>query len=83
MPTMPEIKEVHKKKMHVLVSPNGTIQSLTLSVDYPSCVLNIRMLHKAGITPSFHELVKMKGFKILPIIVSFEEEKQEKTITTD
>lgn len=45
-------------------------QAMTLAPDFASCVAQIKMLHKAKLAESFHELVMVKGFEILPVKVT-------------
>jgi hypothetical protein len=46
---------------------------MTLAPDFQSCVAAIKMLHKAGISESFHELVRVQGFEILPVRLSMKQ----------
>lgn len=64
------LQESHEQEMCVLVAPDGSWQAMTLSTDYASCVAMIRMLHKAGMSESYHELVKVRGFEIMPVKVT-------------
>ncbi|MCO5238850.1 MAG: hypothetical protein M9904_02235 [Chitinophagaceae bacterium] len=66
-----QIQEVTNESFYCLFAPDGTWQPMTLSPDFPMCVAIIRMMHKRGMSESFHELVKVRGFKILPIKISF------------
>lgn len=75
---IPEVKkEVKNEKMYCLFAADGSWQGMTLSPDFPTCVAVIQMLHKKGLSQSFHELVKVKGFKILPIRVTFTQDGDE------
>lgn len=65
-----KLQESHEQGMCVLVAPDGSWQGMTLSPDYASCVAIIRMLHKAGMSESYHELVKVRGFEIMPVKVT-------------
>jgi hypothetical protein len=65
-----ELTEMIDEEMCVLVAPDGSWQGMTLSPDYASCLAMIKMLHKAGMCQSYHDLVKMKGFEILPVKVT-------------
>lgn len=65
-----ELTEMYNEEMYVLVAPDGSWQGMTLSPDYATCIATIKMLHKSGICESYHELVKMKGFEILPVKVT-------------
>jgi hypothetical protein len=57
--------------MYCLFTPDGFWQPTTLSPDFPTCVGVIKMLHKAGLGKSLHELTVIGKFKILPIKISF------------
>lgn len=65
------IQDVTSQEMYCLFAPDGSWQAMTLAPDFATCVAQLRMLHKVGMSESFHELVKVRGFKILPIKVSF------------
>lgn len=65
-----KFNETKEEEMCVLVAPDGSWQGMTLSPDYASCVAMIRMLHKAGMSESYHELVKVRGFEIMPVKVT-------------
>ncbi len=65
--------EFHDEEMYVLVSPDGNWQAMTLAPDFATCVAQMRMLHKAKMCESFHELVKVRGFEILPVKVTVKE----------
>lgn len=62
-------EDVINEEMYVLVAPDGSWQAMTLASDFPTCVGVIKMLHKKGLSKSFHELL-MKGFKVLPVLVT-------------
>lgn len=64
------IQEIHNEEWYALFAPDGSFQALTLAPDFPTCVAAIRMLHKAGMGKSYHELCKERDFKILPILIS-------------
>lgn len=64
-----QITEVSNEEMYCLFAPDGTWQAMTLGPDFPSVVAQIKMLHKAKMVLSFHDLM-MKGYKILPVKVS-------------
>lgn len=66
-----KIEEISNQEMYCLFAPDGSWQPMTLAPDFPTCVAVMRMLHKCGVSESFHELVKVRGFKILPIRISF------------
>jgi hypothetical protein len=65
-----KMQDFKDEEMYVLVAPDGNWQAMTLAPDFASCVGQIRLLHKYGIGESFHELVKVKGFEILPVKVT-------------
>lgn len=65
-----DLIEMYNEEMYVLVAPDGSQQAMTLSTDYATCISTIKMLHKSGIGLSYHELVKIKGFEILPVKVT-------------
>ena len=64
------MQEFINEEMYVLVAPDGIWQAMTLAPDFASCVAQIKMLHKAKLAESFHELVMVKGFEILPVKVT-------------
>lgn len=66
-------EEVKDEEMYVLVAPDGMWQGMTLSPDFETCLAVVKMLHKAGLSESFHELCKVKGFQILPVLVSMKQ----------
>jgi hypothetical protein len=63
------IQEVTAEPMYALFAPDGNWQAMSLAPDFASCVAVIRMLHKAKLSKSFHEL-SMKGYKVLPVQVT-------------
>jgi len=65
------IEEVKDEEMYCLFAPDGSWQAMTLAPDFETCVAVIRMLHKNGLSKSFHELCKVGGFEIMPIKISF------------
>jgi hypothetical protein len=65
------IEEVQNLEMYCLFATDGSWQPMTLAPDFATCIAVLKLLHKAGLSESFHELVKVRGFKILPIKVSF------------
>lgn len=67
------MEEVKEEKMYVLVAPDGSWQAMTLAPDFQSVVAIIRILHSKGIGKSFHELVKVSGYQILPVLVSIKQ----------
>lgn len=66
-------EEVKEQEMYILVAPDGSWQGMTLAPDFETCVAVIKMMHSKGFGKSFHELVKIKGFQILPVIVSMKQ----------
>jgi len=58
-----------EQEMCVLVAPDGSPQPMTLGADFASCVATVRLMHKANLGRSLHELL-YKGFKILPVKVT-------------
>lgn len=65
--------EVQNEEMYVLVAPDGNWQAMTLAPDFATCVAQMKMLHKCKMAESFHELVKVRGFEILPVKVSMKQ----------
>ena len=65
-----QIEELHNEEFYALFSPDGSVQMMTLAPDFETCVALIRMLHEKKLGQSFHELVKVKGFKILPVSIT-------------
>lgn len=65
-----QIQELHNQEMYALFAPDGSFQGMSLAPDFPTCCAMIKMMHKAGLGKSFHELMFLKGFKILPVKVS-------------
>lgn len=72
-----KIKEVKNESMFCLFAPDGSWQASTLAPDFPTCVAMIRLMHQKGLSESFHELCSVKGFKIMPIKVSFTQDGDE------
>lgn len=68
-----KIEEMHEEIMFALFAPDGAIQLMTLAPDVVSCIAQIKVMHKRGLCQSFHELIKVKGFEILPVIVTIRE----------
>jgi hypothetical protein len=66
-------EEVIEEQMHVLVAPDGTWQAMTLAPDFQTCVAQMKILHKAKMCESFHELVKVRGFEIIPVKVTMKQ----------
>lgn len=64
-----KMENVISEEMYVLVAPDGTWQPTTLAHDFPTCVAQIKLMHKAGISKSYHEL-SIKGFQVLPVRVT-------------
>lgn len=78
-----KLQESHEQHMCVLVAPDGSWQAMTLSPDYASCLAMIRMLHKAGMSQSYHDLVKINGFEIMPVKVTVIDKRREEDIQKD
>lgn len=72
---------VRPEPMYCLFSPDGEWQALSLAPDYAHCIAAIRLMHKAKMGRSFHEL-KLKGFKVLPVMVSIAVSGDENTAFT-
>ena len=64
------MQELKEEEMYVLVAPDGSWQAMTLAPDFPTCIAQIKMLHKCKMCESFHELVRVRGFEIVPVKVS-------------
>lgn len=73
-----KLEEVKDEEMYVLVAPDGSWQGMTLTPSFEMCVAVIKMMHKSGMSQSYHELVKVKGFQILPVLVSIKQMGDEK-----
>jgi hypothetical protein len=58
-----QIEELQNVEMYCLFAPDGSWQGMTLAPDFPTCVATMRMLHKAGLCQSFHELCKIEGIE--------------------
>ena len=67
------IEPVNKEPFYALFAPDGSFQCMSMAPDFPSCVAAIKMLHKAGLSKSFHQLIKIDGYKILPVLVTLEQ----------
>lgn len=65
-----KIEELKNEEMYCLFASDGSSQLATLAPTFPMCVAMIKMLHKTGLSQSFHELVNVKGWEILPVYVS-------------
>lgn len=76
-----QVQELHGELYYALVSPEGDIMLMTLSPTEVGCGTLVKMMHKAGLIQSFHELFKVKGFKILPVTLSLEAWKSDKIPT--
>lgn len=68
-----KLEEVKEEEMYVLVAPDGSWQAMTLAPSFEECVAVLKLLHSKGLSKSFHELCKVKGFKILPVVVSIKQ----------
>lgn len=69
--------ELLNEEMYCLIAPDGTPQTMFLAPDVPSCIGLMRLLHKHGVSESFHVL-NLKGFKILPVSVTITQTGTEK-----
>ncbi len=65
-----KVEEMQNEEMCVLVAPDGACQLSTLAPDYAMCVAMIQLLHKKGISKSYHEMVIIGEYEIMPIKVS-------------
>ncbi len=68
-----ELQEFIDEEMYALVAPDGSWQAMTLAPDFATCVAQIKMLHKCKMAESFHELVKVRGFEILPVKITMKQ----------
>lgn len=57
---------IEKDKAWCLIAPDGTPQPYTIAEDFVTCISFIKMLHKAGLGKSWHEM-RIKGFDIQEI----------------
>lgn len=64
-----KIQEFKDEPMYALFANDGSWQGMTLAPDAASCIVLIKMLHKAKTSKSFHEL-SLSGFKVMPIKVT-------------
>lgn len=55
--------------MFVLISPDGSPQFTTLTLDYASCQAIIQILYAAGVAKELHQMIN-DGFKIVPVEVT-------------
>lgn len=65
-----KLEEIQSEEFYVLCAPDGAMQLTTLSPDFPTCVGMIKLLHKSGVSKSFHQMVNIDGYKILPVKVT-------------
>lgn len=63
------MNDLIEQEMCILVAPDGSPQPMTLATDFPSCLAQLKLMHKAGLGRSPHELF-FKRYKILPVKVS-------------
>lgn len=61
-----EIQPIINEDFCALIAPDGTIQPSSIAEDESTCLGFLKLMHKAGMGMSWHEL-KMKGFTIQPI----------------
>lgn len=71
--------EVKEEEMYVLVAPDGSWQGMTLAPDFATCIAMIKLMHSKGLSKSYHDLCKVNGFQILPVIVSMKQMGDEKS----
>jgi hypothetical protein len=55
------IQPINNQEFYALVAPDGNIQPSTLAEDEATCMGFLKLMHKAGMGMSWHEL-KIKGF---------------------
>lgn len=67
---MQNAKEFISEQMVALFAPDGTFQAMTLAPDFATCAAIIKMMHKGKLGRSFHELVVVRGFQILPVEIT-------------
>lgn len=72
------IEEIKDQPMCALFAPDGSWQGMTLAPDFPICLAQIKMLHKAGLSQSYHVL-STKGFKVMPIKITMTQAGDEET----
>lgn len=65
-----------------LVAPDGTPQPSTLAYDFAQCVAYLKLLHKAKMGESPSKLF-FRGFKILPVKISIEQNGNEEKAFQD
>ena len=61
---------MQNEEMYVMVAPDGSPQFATLAPDFAMCIAMIKLLHRKGISKSYHEMVVAGEYKILPVKVS-------------
>lgn len=64
------LEEMKNEEMYVLVAPDGSCQLSTLAPDFPMCIAMVKLLHQKGISKSYHEMVVMGEYKIMPVKVT-------------
>lgn len=64
-----QIQELNNEEMYALFAPDGSWQAMSLAPDFPTCVAMVKMLHKSGLSKSFHEMT-INGFKVMPVKVT-------------
>lgn len=65
-----QIEEMQNEEMYVLVAPDGSCQLSTLAPDFPMCIAMVKLLHQKGISKSYHEMVVMGEYEIMPVKVT-------------
>jgi len=73
-----KIEEMQSQVMYALFAPDGSWQAMSLAPDFASCTAVVRMLHKAKLSKSLHELM-LKGYKILPVAITMTQHGDENT----
>jgi len=63
-------EEIQNEEMYVLVAPDGSCQLSTMAPDFPMCIAMVKLLHQKGISKSYHEMVVIGDYKIMPIKVT-------------
>lgn len=67
-----KIEPIINEEFYALVAPDGSVQTTTLAPDEAMCMAVVKMLHKAGMGQSWHQL-KLAGFTYQKVILTIEE----------
>ena len=67
-----KMENLVNEEMFVLVAPDGSPQTSTLSPDFAMCIAMVELLASKGIGQSVGKLFQ-QGYKILPVKVSIEQ----------